>query len=667
MKTQELFLDKAMVFGGEEKLAGMLTGLSDNTDNWPQEVTQEAYKQLPYLSDFEPYVILDKIDEERGFAYGSIEVRPKSAMTMDEQEDSPLEKIHIPVFIKDQKMSPLDIFIHGKKYQHLTEGRLRAALFRPETMDAARTRPYDPSLVHDLQPPIRAGYGGFGSGGQKTAAAMELEVLPILPQLHGQVMQGHVDRLKTACADPSLKSQVLNGTEGVLAAFNSALGLEVTDLNKTASLLADNLRPNVVQFRKLKDNTVMMKWANHEMYAPQEEQMPMSQAQDISGEEDLVAVLEGDGTYTASPDAPVKNTMEAEEVRVADSFGLWKVQDVNGHTMIGWVFPQVLSMDLKPLPLSLFNNGSQYALQEHVAGEIAGKSTDLPKGVPQGYGCLYYIDHGTARAFVPLTISSTNRGPDGTLHFMGTDDLGEQVNFWFSDSMKKVMQTGPGEYVVPATVNWMPLRGQSELVSEPMAFSKTGSALTATAELLGSSNEYSWRGPALAKLGSARTKFLYRHEAEFIGVALGIRPSLVKEALDRANRGELVNFAGVRTITPLSEKHKQAHAEVRKDLDELKVPIHNYFLAKEASMLDDALTADKILGLGFINAENVATFVDMLPSLESTASNLAELLAAVRTGMPEVSEVAVERMLVALEDVIHGLKSLQQRELTHMS
>ena len=106
--------------------------------------------------------------------------------------------------------------------------------------------------------------------------------------------------------------------------------------------------------------------------------------------------FKGDGTLTASPDSAVKQTMEAEEVRVADSFGLWKVQDSNGNTLIGWVFPQILSMDMQPLPLCLFNNGSQHAIQEKIAGEMAGKSVDLPKGNPAGYRHTGY--HRTAQA-----------------------------------------------------------------------------------------------------------------------------------------------------------------------------------------------------------------------------------------------------------------------------
>jgi len=662
--TSSLFLDAPLKIDGAEKLAGTLTRMGDNVDEWPQQVSQEAYKQIPYLSDFTADVILEKVDEQKGFAFGAIHVKPKSDMSLEEQEEtSGLDKVFIPVVIKDNMLCSFDVFIHGKSYHNLTESRLRSALFRPDVMDAPRTRPFDPNLINDMMPPVEGRMGGsFGKLG-----AAEMAAIPLLPQLQGRVMQSHVDRLKTACEDPSLRMQVTNGDEGVKAAFQSAMGLSPTEKEKRASLLASSVRPNVVQIRRLDNGQYKVKWANTEMYAPQEESVPLDVAMDLAGEEDLSGILEADDTITASPDAPIKETMEAEEVKVADVFGLWKVQDTTGNTMIGWVFPQLLSMDMVPLPLTLFTNGSQYAVQEHVAGEMAGKSVDLPKGNPQGYGCLYYIDHGTAKAFVPMTVSNTVRGPDGLIKYMATDELGEQVNFYFSDAMKKVMKVGEGEYCVPAGCNWMPLRGKTDLISKPLAFSKTASRkFSSMGELLSDGALFTWRGPAVAHLPEEQTKFVKRADAEFLGVAMGLSPPFCKQALAKAAKGELMSFEHLKQVVPLREKMAAARNSVLKDLTELDRPIRNYFLAKEASLLDDALTADKILGLGFLNAENVATFVDMLPNLEATSSKLAEMLIAVRLGMKDVPEQAVERMLTAIEDVIQGLKALKHKELEKM-
>jgi hypothetical protein len=499
--------------------------------------------------------------------------------------------------------------------------------------------------------------------------SVDVEILPLLPQLHGRVLDEHKEKLAMAFEDPSIAAQVANGDEGVQAAFKSALGLEPIDLSKTASVLFNHLKPNVVQLRKLASGNVMVKWANADMYAPAEEEVSPQMAEDLLGEQDLVAQMESDGTYTASPDAAIKETMDAEEVKVADSFGLWKVQDTNGYTMIGWVFPQLLSMDMSPMPISLFTNGSQYCVQEAIAGEMAGKSTDLPKGVIQGYGCLYFIDHGTAKAFVPITISNSSRGPDGSMRYMGQDELGQEVSFGFAEGLKSVQQVGEGEYLVPPQVKWMPLRGQTELISVPLMFSKTaGRKPDSEVEILGDGDVYSFRGPAVSKLASDQTKFLNRTDAEFLAVALGLTPGFTKEALDRARTGlNPETIEGCKVISPFREKVAKVREEVTSSLDILQHPIRAHFLAKEASTLDDALTADKILGLGFLNAENVATFVDMLPALDGCASQLAELLMAVRLGLKDVPEAAVERMLRALEDVIRGLKSLQQQEVDYMA
>lgn len=660
MEAQPLFLDQPLQFDGEEKLAGTLTRLGDNLDNWPQEITQEAYKQLPYLSDFEPHVILDKVDEQKGAAWGSIEVRPKTDMTQEEMHTSPMEKVHIPIIVKDQMLSQFDVFLNGKKYDHLTEGRLRSALFRPETMDAPRQRPPEPNLVNELQPPLS---GALGGGMSK--AGQERLSLPLLPQLRGSVLPRHVDRLKTACQDPSLMTQITGSNEGVIAAFNSALDLRPADREKVASTVRDSIRPSVVQLKKLASGNVMVKWANPAAFAPQQQEMPMAAAQDLAGEQDLTAMVEGDGTLTASPDAIVKETMEAEEVKVADSFGLWKVQDTNGNTLIGWVFPQLLSMDMQPLPLTLFTNGSQHSVQEHVAGEMAGKSTDLPKEAPRGYGCLYFIDHGTAKAFVPTTVKTSMRDPSGMVRYVCSDELGEPYTFYFTEDLKTVVKVGPRDYAVPSVACWMPLRGKVDLVSQPMAFSKTSSPNVVMAELVGDKDVFSWRGPSLSKLAAAQYQFIDRDEAEFLGVCLGLSPGFVKEAVDQASKGRCLSFNGTRIITPAYEKMAESRQQVRRMIEGVDVP--NYFLAKEASVLDDALSVDKILGLGFINVENIATFVDMIPSLECTLSKLSEMLVAVRLGLKDVPEVAIERMLVALEDVIRGLKSLKQKETRYLA
>jgi len=266
---------------------------------------------------------------------------------------------------------------------------------------------------------------------------------------------------------------------------------------------------------------------------------------------------------------------------------------------------------------------------------------------------------------VPMTVSSSARGPDGGVKYMGSLETGEQVTFVFAEGLKSVARVGDSEYVVPNTINWMPLRGRTELVPEPSAFTKVAhKQWRGEVEVVGDHGVFSFRGGPISKLAADQTKFINHQDAEFLAVALGMDPGFTKQALARANKGELVKVSGLRTLHTPSEKLAESKARVVKELSELDPPIHNYFLAKEAAVLDDALTTDRILGLGFLNAENIATFVDMLPGLEATSSMMAELLVAVRLGLKDIPEAAVERMLYALEDVIRGLRTLQQKEIS---
>ena len=654
---EPLFLDRPLTF---EKIAGPMTRLSDDAQKWEQEISQEAYRQLPYLSDFEIHVALDRVDEERGYAFGSIEVSPKSQMTYEERQDRPISKAHIPVIVRDQMMCPLDVFIYSDKYHPLTETRLRSTLFRPDTFDAARMRPPEPSIYYDLQPPL--GDGRIGGGGIKLSHVKL--ATPILPQLHGRVLARHIDRVKTALLDPSFGAAMRNAPEGVQAAFHSAVQMTPSSAEKTAEASVLALKPNVVQLVKQANGRYLVKWANSDAYAPQHEMVDQAEAHRLLDSPDMIARTEADGTVTVSPDAAVKSTLSTPtDVKAADQFGIWSVQDTMGNELIGWVFPQVMSFDMQPLPLTLFTNGSQYGLQETIAGKLLGKATDMPRSVPRGYGCFYYLDHGNARAFVPMTVGNSFRRPDGSTGYQGNLDTGEQIVLHFAPELKAVTKVAEGEYVIPESLSWLPLKASVELVPDASLFMKTAQReWKHTVELVGDGSTWSFRGPAVAKLAHDQKSFLNRDQTAFIGTALGIDPSFMKEAMAKTASGERpAIFEKVRCIIPLAEKLAEAKTKVAGMLKELDVK--NFDLIKEASVLDDALTVDKVLSLGFLNAENVGTFVDMLPGLEQAASRISEMLVASRLGMRDVPEVALARMMKALDDVILGLRRLKAKEL----
>ena len=480
--NEPLFLDTSLQLEGAEKLAGMLTRLSDMPENWSQEIAGEAHKQIPYLSAFEWDVHVHRADEERGFAFGAITVRPRSSMTITEEQDRGyLPKAFIPFVVRNNMMAPLDVFVSGKRYQYLTEPRLRGVLFRPDVFDVVRERPPEAPLYNELVPPTGGGIGqmgktagkvGLGSkllgfagspigttgliaggmgggvaaankyrtgswvGAEKKAAAVAamgpvaVAVVyemggglqknagvdrggSVLDRLDGRVLPEHVDRVKTALLDPSVHAAWCNSP--CSERLERALLLEHTNPEKTASAMWERIRPTAIQFRKTSGGGFIAKVANAEMYQPQETPTMDWNAVRQMGlpHEDMRFMQETDGTVTMSPDAAVKETMDTQEYKVVDTYGTWLTQDVMGNQLYGLSFPQLLTFDMKPMPLTLFTNGSQFGLQEHIAGTPAGKSADIPRGAIQGHGCFFYLDKGTAKAFIPLLIKGTNTGTDG--------------------------------------------------------------------------------------------------------------------------------------------------------------------------------------------------------------------------------------------------------------
>lgn len=655
MDTQPLFLDTNLKFEGQVKIAGTLAKLNDNSDYWTQEISQEAYKRLPFLSNYEVNIVLDRVDDVRGYAFGSVEVRPRSDLSQSERESRPILVANIPIIIKENMLYPFDVFVVEGRYRYLTEERLNEALFRPDTFDAVRQRPVEYSLSHELIPPALSATGGFGIGGLKTAS------IPLLPLLDGRVLEDHKGRLHEALQDPSVKVAFANSTEGVKAALLSASKLEPSDPTKTAEAVWDRIRPNVVQISKLASGQYRVRYTNTSAYSPREEIVSEKTAQALAGP--AAETLSEEESVTASPEMPASESSPIEGLGMADSFGLWTVKDASGRDLVGWVFPEIMTCDGQPTGLKLFTNGSVYAIQDEIAGRPGGDSMELPNAEPSGRGCFYSKIGGQPIVHNPITIINTAVGPDGLKKYIGEKDTGEPVIISKAEGVQMAAKVADGEYIIPATYGWMPLTEEVELIRDPSLMSKVAQrSWERIVEIVGDADVFSFRGGPLAKVAESNSKFLNRKDAEFLGAALGMSNSLVKSALDKAARGDLVAINNCRTLGNAQEKMAQARDQVRRELAILEHPIRNYFLLKEASVLSDAMTADKILGLGFLNAENVATFIDLLPGLDEASENIAELLIASRLGLQDVPEAALERMLFAIEDVIRGLKILQQKE-----
>lgn len=771
------------------KEAGFAARLSEAPENWPQELTSEIMKQLPFLSDYDVSVNLERVEPQRGFAFGYADVGNKTERPEMEHEESGIPHVRIPVVVIERAVKPFSVFLDGEKVLPLTEDRIRELLFNSQTFDLSNSEPRDPSLLEAVMPPNRSGSGHGGEvkvagvasfvqgkankvadhaarhvakkyaphaaaglaatggaayvgakAGSKKEETKEASALVHAPGVAKKGMSGgkkaliaggalaaagglaygakklhdkektssvrypektkeRVDRALSSGASkdlPEKKASILQGIAetiresdaeaftmkvasdaSLVAGFRRSgiAGLLVDVLENTPRLSADErlekvaaaIMPTVITIQKLPGGDFLFKTGASNAFAggqqAQGEVVPPEQAAEAMGEENAQAMQPGQSA-TAVADPVEEQPLYTMNEKPCDEFGEWLVQDSMGNRLMGWVFPKVLAWDgnFTPQDIALFTNGSAYAFQDTIAGRLVGKSTTFPSDTPRGDGVFWSTEDGNGICTAPLMIGSSAAGPDGQQKFIGTDVMGTQVQVSLQQGLNKPMRVSDTEYALPSTWKFMRLNNQTELVQDPVQMNKA-----AQIQDMQNSVTLFWNGSynleggcGLGKIARDLRYDLDPVHAEFMLGLLGVEGGLAKQKVAEARKKGHVKMAGLRTITLLSERYAQ-HTKTASALAS-KIPNLRRDLIKEAAAMDDSGTVDNLLALNFINPENISQFIGYLPELEETSEKLAEMLLFCYLGVKDLPEGAVERSMKNMEEVIQGLKSLQNVE-----
>ena len=169
---------------------------------------------------------------------------------------------------------------------------------------------------------------------------------------------------------------------------------------------------------------------------------------------------------------------------------------------------------------------------------------------------------------------------------------------------------------------------------------------------------YSVRGVLVEKLAHDERELLGVDDTMFLLAALGVEQGYGVRKMAAAFSGkEPVKVCVGREIKLASEQRDGAHERAREILESM--PQLRQPLWKEAAALGDPQSVDAVLALGFINPENLTTFVGYLPLLEDAQAKLCDVLLASRLGsLIETPEGAIERSVRSTEAVLEGLKAL---------
>jgi hypothetical protein len=662
----ELFLDKKLTF---EK-TGMESQMSEDPNEWPQQILDQLYAQAPFTSDYAPKIELDKVDADRRYGMGKVElinklaINPRDDATPKDLKGS--QKAVIPIIVRDGKLQPLDILLHNGEAEPLTEDRLRTALFRPSLFEAIRKRPGDMSMIDQLYPPNRQ-YGGGrgplvgdagGAGGMTRTASANPEFLmdAILPTIKKAHVEEFTARLN---GDPSLRTAVFSNN-AVVPSMAKLAEVEVAKLSSETYLkkVASSIRPTVIQVQKIAGG-FRIKTANPDALIPDAEDVDRPAAVGTLGG-DMVSKVERDGTTTITSQSAAKETLEDLVIKVVDEFGIYKVRTAgDNRELVGWVFPKVMDFSGELLPLAAFGNGSESAVQENIAGVPVARQTDLLDAPPSGTGCFYRATSSGAQAFVPVTIKSEVSTENGD-SWMCETVLGEPMEISKVPGLQKVMEIGEGKVGIPEDCGFMPLENETDLASSPDEFTKTSEAraLSTAVRVITDGTLYTFQGQPIDKLaGVMDTEFLQKDDAVFLGAILGQEPVKLAQVLtEMPSKAKQEAWFHSQEVTPFREKYAAARGRAVKTLAAL--PDLRVDLLKEAAPMDDPTTVDKILSVGFLNPENMSIFASYVPEIEATIKKLAELLLATRLGLGAVEQGAVQKALAHLDKVVAGLKAL---------
>lgn len=660
----DLFLDtKLPEFS---KTAAEVT-LPEDPTQWQQEILQEIYKQVPFIADYDPSVVMDRLDGERGVAFGHVEVGNKTELNVTQGEQAAqvagIRHVRIPIIVRDGKLFPFDVMVtEDSKVLPLTERRLRSALFRPQVFDVTSRTPGDQSLISALYPPYRQNYG-FGGGGATMSAGMGKEgskhasiLAAVLPTAH----EG--DYTRTAERLQEVAPWLPHNKEAMAQPLKTLAGFEPRGSKSLHEKVAGVLVPSVVQVARTNEGYVVKK-ASAQYWLPTLQRMDRGELVKAVGSE--VALLidkTGSVTSTMGEDlaAEPEGQTESDSPKLITDYGIYKVQDQEGKHLIGFAFPNLIDVEGHPLPMTLFTNGSQTAVQGEIVGVRVAEGLSVTTGRPKGYGAFYKVlPNGHVEAMVPMDLQMNFTGADGQVALVGHTMEGREIQVSIEQGIKAPAMADEQHLCVPEDWRWLPLEGTKavSLVSHPDEYMKVAE-VPLSVQLRGdASGTFSISGGPIEKVAKDEREMLSMEDTLFYLAGLGVPPTVgIQKMAESIQLMAPVQVAVSRELTPAAlvneEVTKTAQAapsftvRLRQDL------------AKEAAFVPDPLAVDTMLSLGFLNPENVMTFVSYMPQLDEAQAHLGDLLVAARLGLREIPSYALERAMKGLEDVIEGLNVL---------
>ena len=661
-----------------EKVASI--ELEEDATQWPRQVLTELFRALPEISEYTPEVKFIKTNEEQGYAVGVVVVSngTNSALAAT-NTGTETPRALVPVVIKNGKLSPLDTLMSssGRMFP-LTVDRLREVLYRPETFDLITDDWGEAGLWQLFAPPGQNQMGGqMGGQGPQVLTGPGMKQASLLERIDGTILQADIDQLayklwsddvlvKTATQNPAMQ-QVLRK----LSMAHTVSG-DVDALTKRA--LDEHFPADVVLMRYVDEGDCYeVKLANR---------ASGRESTEFYHRGDFLRFTDAKVAERIDKEGPVVGAKSDNHARVLVGVGGMKVKPIEhsgyytvynaitGAQLRGWVFTGLLDATGSRLPLSLFASEVGATTQEEIAGSYAADHTMLPHDPIKGQGCFVVGSSGLSmHATVPLTVRGSS-GEQGSIRYNCVDVTGDEILVVLQRGMDAVVAfPDRKELVMPYHTSFISTEHpMPPLISRGEEVEKVASSLlTGRLTITGVPEEEAYRFhlkqlPHLSEKVAMSTGPVMLHDDALYTLCmagLGVEEALgALGKVAQVGRCEVVcTDVGVLPQVPDLEKFASHSTEIRSIRPNL---------VKEAATLTDSMTVDAVLGLDFINSENVRVFISMIPYLEKALNKTCELIFASRLGLSEIPETAAARAARGLNDAIRGLKALALRQIDEL-
>ena len=183
----QLFLPPVDPHSFFEKQAS-IAKMPDDDTKWPAHVLSNLHRQLPFLSQYDVDIDMQRVEPEAGFAFGHALLMSKNDPSAATSSKNPQNMVRIPIIVADRLLQPFHTFELGGNVYPLTAERIEASLLNPAMFQGPADQPQrQKSLIDQMYPPYqqRQGFGRVVGDG---ASSMGINKLSSAPEGMGSPM-----------------------------------------------------------------------------------------------------------------------------------------------------------------------------------------------------------------------------------------------------------------------------------------------------------------------------------------------------------------------------------------------------------------------------------------------------------------------------------------------